>query len=328
MSETTRPILQPGAGSPAARALEAAQSPEPAPQPKPQPQQHQEPPAPEAPQWQEDGTMVIQDEATGKSQVITRDQFAQIVKSNSELERRTRELGEKAQATDELLSLVGQDPRRMQQLQAMYNHWQTGAALPAETFGFEQAPPRQNRYSDDDDDDLGFGSRRAPAPKAAETAETAELRRQLRELQGQLGQLNQQSQQTQQQQALERTTDSARKTLELYPFLKNNPRALEDAVHRVVTEWKSDQGRSVDSLSREVAGVYKDILTQEHDGMLNRAKQGGAMPLRSAEGMPAPSFQPTPLSSQDLKSGAGAKRIVSRLEEFLANRAIGDTQPR
>lgn len=319
----TPPTLVPGEGSPAALAAARAAAPAapPAAAPAPFVLPDGQPSAPVL-QPQPDGSFAFVGR-DGRRQLIPAAELPTLLDSRTTLEERVRELEPRARATDDLLAMVGTDQRRMQQMQALLDHWQTGRPLPAETFGAAapvqvQPAARRGFFDEEQRDQI------ATTPSQAEQ----ELARQVAQMQAELTRMRQGQERESEAQRAERTKLDARARLEAYSFLKGNPRALDLAVRQALSLGASDPRRGLDTIVREVAGELQGILEQQQTQMVDRARQSGATPIASSEGFPAPAYTPAPLTSAEFQAGKGAERLAQRIKGFLENRATGQqTKP-
>lgn len=318
--------LQPGEGSPAALAAARAAA-APAPQPGPPAAGAPAPLASSGPggpgvQLQPDGTFAVTT-SDGRRQLIPQAELPQIVERYSTLQARLPDLEQRARATDDLLERIGQDPRRMQQMQALIDHWNTGRALPPEPFGFrppeqQQPVPRVSGWGIDTTDEPAATARRAAPDPAAE-----QLQRQIADMQRDLAALRERDQRQTAQQAAQQLEVDAKARLGAYSFLQSNPRALDFAVRQAVSLGRSDPRRGLDTIVREVAQEVQDILASQQQAMVQNARNGGPTPLSSVEGIPLGATGQTPLTADDIRQGRGAQRLAERLQAFITNRATG-----
>lgn len=320
--------LEPGAGSPAALAAAARLAPT---QPRTATPQFA-PPAPQGGDPQP-GLSVLPDgmyqfvDTDGSRQLIPAADLPVLLGRATRYEREIPELQTRAKASDDLLALVGADPagKRLQQLTALVDHWQTGRALPPDPFGFAPVPPQRHTPPPapgrggwfDDPEQPGTPPPAAPDPRIEALERTiAEQQRTLQALQ----------QGRQQETAAQREAQlklDARSRLEAYSFLKANPRALEDALRRVVDTSARDPRLGVDTIVRQVATDLRDILAGQQQQMLEHARTGGPQPIASNEGIPFPSTQRQPLTAEELRLGKGVQRLTERIQGWIGNRAAG-----
>ncbi len=319
--DRTGTVVPAPAGSPAAEAAQAASAAQGTPALTGEPlAPHPSSPAP--PQQGIEGLVQggnVVFEVNGARQTGPVDQLPTVLREGAEARARAEGLQQKASAFEEITQLTSVDPARSQTLMAIVQNWTAGTPVPDHLLRGLNPGALQARGSAADDLDFGGGE------DSTLTSREAALQGEVNQVRAQLNGM-QQNMNTQQQEAARVAEEGkTRQLLSGYSFLGTEGPSLDDAV-RSVMQRRVEQpvGSTLEDTVRTVAAEKQAELEHFQQQMIQQQGQAStAVVLGSSDGVPTPNQPSSNMTFSEMRNGNAAKKLTQRLQDALANRAVG-----